>query len=360
MRLLLVSTDLRHMGGVAETVQLLLREFAGRVDVTHRAFGRRVNQTGMMRIFRTVADLFSFARLLRGSRFDVIHMNPSMNLVSVLKETALFCLFCLFGYSGRILIFFHGWDEVFFERLASGRITGVLLRNVVNRAGQVLVLADDFRKALARAGVDVSQVEVVSTMVEMDKVPHSSVCEHDGKSLLFLSRMIVGKGVYELLEGFALLNKRYAGLKLVMAGDGPELENLKKRAAALGLHNISFPGYIMGEEKRSALQDGCIYLLPTSREGCPVSLLEAMAAGLVPVVTDAGGIKDVIEPGRTAVLLDEISAEAIADAVAPLIDDSGLRISVADSARKYAREHFGSGQVAERIMEFYFRIVPGD
>ncbi|WP_415716876.1 glycosyltransferase family 4 protein [Maridesulfovibrio sp.] len=359
MRLLLVSTDLQHMGGVVETVKLFMREFEGKVDVTHAAFGRRVNQKGIMRIFRTLADLFCFARLLSGNRFDIIHMNPSMNLVSVLKEAALFFVFYLFGYSGKVLIFIHGWDDVFFKRLASGRITAVLLRTVFNRAGLITVLADDFKKELIRSKVDASKVEVVSTMVDMAKVPASSACKGDGKSLLFLSRMIVGKGVYELLDGYALLSERYSGLKLVMAGDGPELEALKMRAADLGLKDISFPGYIQDEDKFMVLQENCIYLLPTSREGCPVSLLEAMASGMASVVTGAGGIKDFIQPGKTAILLEEVSAEAIAESVGILIDNPDLRISVAENARNYATEHFASGKVAERILEFYSRLVPG-
>lgn len=359
MRLLLVSTDLRHMGGVVETVKLFMREFEGRLDVTHAAFGRRFNQKGMMRIFRTLADLFCFARLLGSKRFDVIHMNPSMNLVSVLKEAALFFVFFLFGYSGKVLIFIHGWDDVFFKRLASGRISAVLMRMILNHAGLVTVLAADFKKDLIRSGVDGAKIEVVSTMVDMDKIPVSSACEGNGKSLLFLSRMIVGKGVYELLDAFAILSAKYSGLKLVMAGDGPELDALKKRAAGLGLKDVSFPGYVQGEDKFKVLQENCIYLLPTSREGCPVSLLEAMASGMASVVTDAGGIKDVVRPGQTAVLLDEVSAGSIADAVGLLIEDPDLRISIAENAREYAAGHFSSGQVAERIQGLYSRLVSG-
>ena len=359
MRLLLVSTDLRHMGGVVETVKLFMREFEGKVDVMHAAFGRRVNQKGIMRILRTLADLFCFARLLSRHRFDVIHMNPSMNLVSVIKEAALFFVFYLFGYSGKVLIFIHGWDDVFFKRLASGRISAVFLRMILNHAGLVTVLAADFKKELIRSGVDGAKIEVVSTMVDMSKVPVSSGCAGDGKSLLFLSRMIVGKGVYDLLDGYALLSEKYSGLKLVMAGDGPELDALKKRAADLGLKNISFLGYIHGEDKFMVLQENCIYLLPTIREGCPVSLLEAMASGMASVVTDAGGIKDVIQPGKTAILLEEVSPAAIAEAVSLLIENPELRISVAVNARRYAVEHFSSGHVSELILKFYSRLVPG-
>ena len=353
MRLLLVSTDLRHMGGVAETVKLLLHELDGRVDVTTVPYGRRAGQKGFVRYLRTLTDLFIFIQLLCFNRFDVIHMNPSMNLVSILKELALILIFFLFGYSGKILIFSHGWDDAFFKRLSSGLFASRLFRMILNRAGKVVVLAEEFKIKLGKAGIDIDRIEVLSTMVDTSNVSRSSACGKDGKSLLFLSRMIRGKGAYELLEALALLNERYDGLKLLMAGDGPEKSGLMERAGALNLTNVSFPGYIQGVEKDRALENSCIFLLPSRSEGCPVSLLEAMASGLVPIVTSAGGIKDVIRPGQTAVLLDEISAEEIAGAVAGVIDNPGLRMELSENAREYAEEHFGSRRVTDQIISFY-------
>ncbi|NDV21848.1 glycosyltransferase family 4 protein [Desulfovibrio sp. JC022] len=353
MRLLIVSTDLRHMGGVVETVKLLLRELRGRVNVTAVPFGRRLNQTGLIRYLRILADYFYYSWFLCFNRFDVIHMNPSMNILSVLKESVLITVFFMFGYSGRILVFFHGWDQQFFERIVGGTVFSRIFRLILNRAGMVVVLSEEFRESLSRAGIDRSKVQVVSTMVDMGSVPDSCSCKDDGKSLLFLSRMIKGKGADELLEAFSLLSGKYEGLKLVMAGDGPERERLMEKSASLKLKNAFFPGYIRDEAKSSTLAQSCVFLLPSKSEGCPVSLLEAMSVGLVPVVTGVGGIKDVVKPGQTAVLLDEVSAEAIAGAVSGLIDDPGLRGGMSEFARSYAREHFDSRTVTEKILAFY-------
>ncbi|HAS90312.1 MAG TPA: hypothetical protein DCS48_13580 [Desulfovibrio sp.] len=353
MRLLVVSPDLRLMGGVAETVKLLLRELEGRAEVTSAVLGRRLNQNGIARLLRVFADLFSFFKLLWSRRFDVIHMNPSLNFISFMKEGMLLLLFYLFGYSGRVLIFIHGWDEHFFARIAVNRFYSTLMSVVLNRAGLVLVLAEDFRCRLDSIGVDICNVKVISTMVDLDKIPISRSCESNEKSLLFLSRMIPGKGVYELLDAFSLLCDKYDSLRLIMAGDGPEKQRLMEIAASRGLSNVVFPGYIQGDEKRRTFEESCIYLLPTSREGCPVSLLEAMASGLVPVVTDAGGIKDVIKPGETVILLEEISAKAIAGAVEGLLADPIKLQKVAKAARSYAAANFGSRQITDRIIGFY-------
>lgn len=357
LRLLLVSPDLNLMGGVAETVKLLLRELEGRCEITLGVFGRRVNQTGASRWLMPFADLFHFFSLLWNNKFDVIHMNPSLNFRSVVKELPLFILFCLLGYSGKILIFVHGWEQPFFERLASGVLTGRILRLVLKRVGYVLVLAGNFKASLVNAGADSDKVKIITTMVNMDDIPVPSSDDKSCRTLLYLSRMIKEKGVYEIVEAFDFLSRDYENLKLIMAGDGPERQSLIALAESRGLKGISFPGYIQGSEKFEVLKESCVFLLPTRYgEGCPVALLEAMAAGAVPVVADAGGITDVIDPGRTAILLDSVNKESIADAVAELLDDSGLRNKISSSARTQALDNFSSEKVTDYIFDLYSRV----
>ncbi len=357
MRILLVSPDLNLMGGVAETVKLLLRELEGKCEVTLGVFGRRVKQSGLQRLLMPLLDLFFFLRLLRNNKFDVIHMNPSLNLRSVVKELPLFMLFCLMGYSGRILIFIHGWEQPFFDKLKSGVVAGWLLRMVLKQAGCILVLASRFRTSLVDAGCSREKVKLVTTMVNMDEIPVPSLVHKSCRTLLYLSRVIKEKGVYEIVEAFDLVSRDYEGLELIMAGDGPERANLITLAESRGLR-VSFPGYIQGREKFDALEKSCIFLLPTRYgEGCPVALLEAMAAGAVPVVADAGGISEVIDPDKTAVLLDSVSKESIAKAVRGLLDDTELRNRISGEARAQALDRFSSEKVTGYVFDLYSELV---
>ncbi|WP_320170195.1 glycosyltransferase family 4 protein [Maridesulfovibrio sp.] len=353
VKVLVSAPDPELMGGVSETVKLLVRELEGSADVLYAPFGRRKGQAGVAGYAMPFLDLFRFAFMLCRERFDVIHMNPSLNPRSVLKEFFLFVVFCLFGYSGRILLLIHGWEQDFFERIASRPFALFVLRKVMKRAGAVLVLAGEFRDSLIGAGVDGGSIGVVTTMVDMSNIPTEPRPQRDCLTILSLSRLVRNKGVYEIIDAFGYLNRKYDNLELIMAGEGPERSGLEKAVSDKDLSNVHFPGYVRGRDKYQILEKSCIFLLPSRREGCPVSLLEAMAAGLAPVVTDVGGIKDVIQPGRTAVLLREVSSAEISGAVESLLADNDFRLRICADAARYAAEHFGSGMVTQAILRWY-------
>ncbi|WP_432736830.1 glycosyltransferase family 4 protein [Maridesulfovibrio sp. FT414] len=357
LRVLLTAPDLELMGGVAETVRLLLRELDGHSHACYRPFGRRKGQRGFLRYAMPFLDLFNFAVLLCRKRFDVIHMNPSLNARSVFKELLLFTVFCLFGYSGRILVFLHGWEQDLFDRIAARTVTVSLLRMVMKRAGTVLVLAGSFRDSLVRVGVDADKVHIVTTMVDMSELPPVPSSAKECRTLLYLSRIIREKGVYEIMDAFTSLSTRHEGLTLIMAGDGPERARLEEIATSRGLKNVIFSGFIRGREKYEVLEKSCIFLLPTRYgEGCPVALLEAMGSGLVPIVADAGGIMDVVIPGETALLLDEISGESIELAVERILSDESKRKQISGNAASYAEKHLSSAQVTRFITNCYFKM----
>lgn len=357
--ILLVTPDMDIPGGVAETVRLLAHELEEKAHVRIKPYGRRFGQKGLSRYLMPVRDILGFVLLLFRRRFDVIHMNPSLNLRSVFKEFPLLIMFYLFGYSGRVLIFIHGWEQDFFNSIAEKKWAAAVFANLINWSGTVLVLSEKFRKCLLGIGVEGDTVRTITTMVNLSELPPALKGGKQCRTILYLSRLIREKGVYETVEAFSRLTSRFPDLKLIMAGEGPERAGLEKMIAVKGLSNVELPGYIRGREKFEALEKSCIFLLPTRYgEGCPVALLEAMGAGLVPVVTDAGGITEIIQPGKNAVLIPEVSAEALENAVETLVSDPGAIERMSAEAAEYAADHFSSAKVTEIIFGCYGHMIP--
>lgn len=77
----------------------------------------------------------------------------------------------------------------------------------------------------------------------------------------------------------------------------------------------------------------------------------------MPIVPLAGGISDVVEPDRTAVVIDEVSSESLANGLRRLLDDADLWMDIALSAQKYARDNFESSRVCQRIIDLYGQIA---
>lgn len=153
-----------------------------------------------------------------------------------------------------------------------------------------------------------------------------------------------------LLEAFRLILERFPGCCLDLVGDGETLEDTKAKAAALGLgERVRFLG--AQENVRPYLEGADLFVLPSRYEGMPMTILEAMAAGLPIVASRVGGIPDMVSDGQSALLVQPEAAE-VANACIRLLGSEELRRrlgqrALADSAR------FSAGAMAERYLSLY-------
>ena len=172
--------------------------------------------------------------------------------------------------------------------------------------------------------------------------------------LLHIGRLIRVKGIFEMVQALAAARRRGVGASLVIAGDGPDLPALKSLVDELDLGaEVTFAGPAFGTRKLGLLGEADVLLLPTyHREGLPYALLEAMAAGLVPVATRVGAIPDVATEGVHALFVPPRDPEAIARAIALLAADRGrlARMSVA------CRERVAACYSIERLADDFTAI----
>jgi glycosyltransferase involved in cell wall biosynthesis len=146
----------------------------------------------------------------------------------------------------------------------------------------------------------------------------------------FRPRMLVTRHLMKLYDvesvvrAFAEVQKRYPEASLWIAGTGDQEPHLRRLVSAMGLPNVEFRGYIPIEEL-PAVYDGRDILLNASRaDNFPASLVEAAAAGLAVVSTDAGGIPYLFENEKTALLVPVGDWAALAAAVLRVLDDPEL------------------------------------
>ena len=154
--------------------------------------------------------------------------------------------------------------------------------------------------------------------------------------LVFMARLAPVKGVPELLEGLRLARSRGVDVRLVLAGSGPDANRLRARVKKMQLEeHVSFAGPVHGEHKARLLGEADVLALTSHSEGLPYALLEAMAAGAVPMVTRVGAVPDVVTDGVHGVFVPLRDPEAIAQAIARLAGDRAQleRMSAACRAR---------------------------
>ena len=137
-----------------------------------------------------------------------------------------------------------------------------------------------------------------------------------------------------------------------MVGDGPYAPELKRLATTVR-QNVQFTGWLDNESSRlkELYETAGIFVFPSEAENCPVSLLEAMAAGLPIITTNDRGCQDVV--GDTAVLVPPRDSEAIARAIDLLRQSENLRRGLGDAARRRVIEHFGWDMLVGRYRQVY-------
>ena len=356
IRALVIARDKSHLGGVVSFLELLVANFSHNIQASRFVIGRspdKHSRTGA--IATTLADCIRLARLVRRQRPHVIHINPSLNFSAMLRDGLLITALAIIN-APPIVMFIHGWDEAFLARMQSSRAARYLSGKLLNRATRIIVLANRFKQELLAFGIEAKKVHVTTTMFDpalFEGIRREQ--QNSGPKLLFLSRLVKEKGTQELLEAFLLLQASQPDLTLTIAGDGPEYHNLNRwiKEHRLG-HRIVLAGYLRGEAKAHALIDADIFVFPSYYgDGCPVSLLEAMAAGLAVVTTPVGGIPDFFVDGKNGSLLDAVAPTSIADGILKLLRDEHQLGIIQEHNRSMAWKNYDAPTITARIEEIY-------
>jgi len=250
--------------------------------------------------------------------------------------------------------FIHGWNKGY-EGVIQGdlKLREQFIR-YLKKSYVIFVLATEFKDKLVEWGIPEDKIYVETTMVDDDLLEDFSVDDIQARftdeniNLLFLSRIIKDKGIYELLDAYKILKDKFSNVTLNIAGRGPELEGMMKKARGEDL-NVNFLGFVDGKKKIDTYRNSDIYLLPSRTEGCPISLLEALSFGLPAIVTSVGGIPDLFQDHKMGYLVEKVSPENLAALMEKLILDTDTRRTMSIYNYKYAKDSFLASKVVRRI-----------
>lgn len=141
-------------------------------------------------------------------------------------------------------------------------------------------------------------------------------------------------------------------VRTVFVGDGPQLPRLKQEAEQLGIrHRVDFLGNRW--DVAQLLARAHIFALPTNWEGLPLSILEAMRAGLPVVASNVGGVSEAVAHGETGFLVDPGDEEGFHRRLVDLLDDPFLRRRMGAAGRARYESRFTLRQMLDKTMAVY-------
>lgn len=155
-----------------------------------------------------------------------------------------------------------------------------------------------------------------------------------------------------LIDAAKIVSESRPDVRFVLVGEGPLEEALKAQAAALGIEDkVIFAGY--RDDIGDVLAASDLFVLSSLWEGMPLALLEAMAAGCAAVCTDVGGVAQVLQDGRTGLLVPPGDAQAMADALLKCLNDPELTRRFGQNGYQWVVQRYSMGAWARRLEKLY-------
>jgi glycosyltransferase involved in cell wall biosynthesis len=219
---------------------------------------------------------------------------------------------------------------------------------------RVIVVSTSLKQEVEFSITSKPKIEVISMGVDSKLFSPS---KHDpklrkklnikGPFLLFVGRLMAVKGVKYLISAMPPIIKHNRETKLVIVGYGPLENELKQLTKKMELEqNIIFTGPIQNSELPKYYATADMFIGPSimtiekQTEGFGLTFVEAALSGTIPIGTVVGGIPDIIQNGRTGVLIREKDTPAISDAVINLLQDKQLSDGIKSQARKIVSQSY--------------------
>lgn len=322
---------------------------------------------GLKREIDPLKDIVAVARLvrlMRAFRPQILHTHTAK--AGALGRTA-----ALLAGRGRPQVVVHTYHGHVLSGYFGDRANAMfrLLERLLAKVSDALIaVSPEVRDDLVRYGVaPASRIVVVRLGLDLEARTAAPAgareCERErlgvaeGAFLIgWVGRMTEIKRVEDLLAAFALVCVAGLDAHLALVGDGPLQEPLRELARELGVEQrCHFLGYT--DEVGPLYRAFDVAVLSSANEGTPVTLIEALAAGVPAVATDVGGVGDVVEDGETGLLVAPGAPAELAAALLGLGRDPELRQRFAAAAAASVNERYALRRLVADLDELYRRLL---
>ncbi|HDY65250.1 MAG TPA: glycosyltransferase family 1 protein, partial [Phycisphaerae bacterium] len=317
------------------------------------------------------------ADFLRGNPVEVAHLHNiyhhlTPSILPVLGRRGVGIVMTMHDYRqvGRERLFWrwgmgdtnYGAEDRFFLT-ARGHCTGLggmalaieswvqrLWRRYIRWVSFFLCPTEYMRSVAQKTGIPKGKLVVVRNPIAVPKMPDVKSASDTGGTLLFAGRLGPEKSPHMMLR----LAEKFPKVKVVLAGDGPEMETLQKTVRKCDLQNVELLGHVRSE-KMGELYAKAAAVVVSSRcmENSPATMLEAMAAGRCVIAPDQPPLREWVIDGRTGWLFATGDIESLEQVTARVLADEGQRRKVGAAARREVLRRHDAKKQIDRIEHLY-------
>lgn len=330
LRVLIVAPSLDILGGQAVQASRLLARLkeVATLDVSFLPINPRLpgvfRKLQAIKYVRTVVTtlLYIATLFVRVRAYDVIHVFSASYLSFTLSPTPAILIAKLYGK--KVMLNYRSGEAL--DHLTRWRRTAL---PVIRLADKVVVPSGYLVKVFGRFGI---RAESIANTVDLTRFQFRN--RTPLRPVILSNRNLESLYNVEcILRAFALVQNRVSEARLIVAGDGSERKRLESLSAELRLNNVEFIGQVAPEKMPELYDQADIFINASNIDNMPVSHIEAFAAGLAVVTTDAGGIPYIVADNRNGLVVACGDHEALARNVISLLEDAEMAGRLITTAR---------------------------
>ncbi|HLG26867.1 MAG TPA: N-acetyl-alpha-D-glucosaminyl L-malate synthase BshA [Paenisporosarcina sp.] len=302
-----------------------------------------------------IALASKMAEVIQKENLDILHVHyaiPHAVCAVLARDMA--------GQNVGIVTTLHGTDisVLGYDSSLSGAI-----RYGIEKSDMVTTVSESLKHETIRLIQPAQSIETIYNFVdEREYYPNKSSelkayfnIEEDEKVVIHVSNFRKVKHVEDVVSSFAYIRNKMPA-KLLLVGDGPEMNNIVKQVSSLGLdEDVLFLGKQNNVSELYSISD--LKLLLSEKESFGLVLLEAMACGVPCIGTDIGGIPEVIEHGLNGYIAPLHDVESVACYALKLLTNQDIHNRMRDAALETVSQKFHSSLIVSQYEELYDKVI---
>mgnify|MGYP000132646352 CR=1 FL=1 len=305
-------------------------------------------------LFTRLSHILQLMRLIKKLDISLLHLNNGIYYPAVIA--ACLCRVpCVSHFRSLPYNIFTEKPTIPFLTLLFGKFSS-----------HNIAISEAVKNRYVELGFKKEKISVIPDGIEIDairknaSIPRPAMYKTNGAFIIgSVCRLSEEKGLNYLIDAIPIILKEIKNIKCVLVGDGPLMKQLKTQVNNLGLsETVIFAGH--QDNPYPILSEFDIFVLPSLREGLPISIMEAMALGMPVVASKVGGVSELVSNMINGILVSSGDIEQIANSVISLYKDSNLRRQLAHSAYIKAKESFAFQKTIQHVELKYAELIKGN
>lgn len=354
MKVLLVDLESEWRGGQNQALLLLkgLREHGHSAELVapagaalqQRAIATGIPVHALDRLFLRARAAAQLRRLTKAQGYDIVHVNEPHALTAAWLAKA------------------HRHAPLLVSRRVGYPISqNWFARMRYDAAARIIAISRWSAERVIRSGIPQSKLAIVYEGIEIPARPSREQrakarsrwgVPADAPLLGCVGVLSPDKGQAWLIRALAQVRKKFPAAKLFLAGDGPCRARLQGLAREVGVADaVIFAGFVSDVESVYAALD--VFLLPSSFEALSNALMSAMAYAIPSIAFNLGGPAEIIEDGRSGLLVEPADVEALGAAIVKILGNAAFANGLGENGRQRVEQNFSSAKMVGEMLRVY-------